>query len=85
MTPCLNCTTWRSLRYINDHRLCSDQRVLLVANSSVLQLNRPIVFGDAAKAIRYEEPDESIQTATIAGWGLISVQERTMLIGMHMA
>ncbi|XP_032788232.2 complement factor D [Daphnia magna] len=37
-----------------------------------VKLNRPIVFGDAAKAIRYEEPDESIQTATIAGWGLIS-------------
>lgn len=36
---------------------------------ALLSLSRPVVFGTAVQAIRYDEVDETINTAVTMGWG----------------
>ncbi|XP_057373732.1 chymotrypsin-1-like [Daphnia carinata] len=36
---------------------------------ALISLNRPVVFGTAVQAIRYDEVDETINTAITMGWG----------------
>ncbi len=52
-------------------------KILIFIHCS-LKLSRPIVFGETAKAIRYDEIDELAQpwAAAIVGWGATFVREK---------